>query len=256
MSEIFYKLELQFNGTRYLGWQIQKDFSPTVQGELNKACCEIFKNKDIHTVGSGRTDTGVHSLGHIVRLKAPFKIEERALLKGLNSLLPKDIRVLGVEHIQKDFSATSDATKKEYIYLFTNNSVQGAFQKDFITNYRFDLDIDLMKEACKLFVGDHDFKNFYCTGSEVNSTEREIFECELNFFDAQFHEILPSHYVFKISGNGFLKQMVRLIMGTLWEVGRGKLSIEELEKELCSPGKKKLGATAPPQGLYKSKVFY
>lgn len=252
----YYKLKLQFTGSKYLGWQIQKDFSPTVQGELNKACSEIFKNQSVHTIGSGRTDTGVHSLGHIVRLEAPFEIPDIALKKGLNSILPEDIRVTDVERTTKEFKPTNDALKKEYFYLFTNNESTSAFQTQFIPNYRHELNIEKMKEACKLFVGEHDFKNFYCTGSELNSTVREIYECSLDFHNLDFHEILPSHYIFKITGNGFLKQMVRLIVGTIWEVGRGKVTIEELALELQKPGEKKLGITAPAAGLFKNRVWY
>lgn len=252
----FYKLKLEYKGTRYLGWQIQKDFEPTVQGELNKACKQIFQIEEIHTVGSGRTDTGVHSLGHIVKLKAPFKMETFALIRGLNSLLPEDIRVLEIEDCEEDFLPTNHAIKKEYKYLFSANPNSNAFQNDFIVNCRFDLDIKLMQEACRLFIGSHDFSDFQCVGSVTNSNIREILECELIFHKMDFHGILPDHYVFRVVGNGFLKQMIRLMMGTLWEIGRGKTTIEELKESLSSPLGKRLGPVAKPQGLFKVKVDY
>ena len=156
----------------------------------------------------------------------------------------------------RPFRSTNDALKKEYIYLFTNNDTTSAFQNNFIVNNRFELDSKKMEDACKLFIGEHDFSNFYCFGSPVNSLKRTIFECDIEFFDMKFHGILPSHYRFRIVGNGFLKQMVRLIVGTIWEVGRGRVTLFELESELKNPGLKKLGTTAPPDGLYKSRVWY
>ena len=252
----YYQLDLQFKGTRFLGWQKQKDFEPTVQDTLETACSKIFKSDEISSIGSGRTDTGVHSLGHKVKVKVPFELPPEAIRKGLNSHLPTDIRILKVKKSTVSFKPTNDAIKKEYIYLFSNFEDSGALQNDFIVNNRFSLDIEVMKQACKLFIGKHDFKNFYCVGSDINSTVREIYECNLEFKEMDFHGILPNHYVFSIVGNGFLKQMVRLIVGTLWEVGRGKVSLEELSEDLASPGSRKLGITAPPNGLYKRKVCY
>lgn len=255
MSSVIYKLEIQFKGTRFLGWQKQKDFEPTVQDILERACSKIFKST-VSTVGSGRTDSGVHSLGHVVKLKAPFNIPDEALLKGINSQLPGDIRVIKVSKCSEGFRPTNDALKKEYIYLFSNLNDSSALQEDFIVNNRFDLDFEKMKKACELFIGKHDFKNFYCVGSDVNSTVREIYECDLEFKKMDFHGILPDHFIFRIVGNGFLKQMVRLIVGTVWEVGRGKVSLENLGSELKKPQDKKLGITAPSNGLYKTKVWY
>jgi tRNA pseudouridine38-40 synthase len=256
LNTTFYTLEIQYKGTRYLGWQKQKDFEPTVQDALEDACSKIFKTREVFTVGSGRTDSGVHSLGHIVKLKAPFSIPYESLLRGINSHLPNDIRVMSVSGCDIDFLPTNHALKKEYIYLFSNLKDTTALQDDFIVNNRFELNISNMKKACRLFIGKHDFKNFYCVGSDINSTIREIFECDLQFKEMDFHGILPNHYVFRITGNGFLKQMVRLIVGTIWEVGRGKVTLIELEEELKSPGDKKLGITAPPNGLFKTKVWY
>jgi tRNA pseudouridine38-40 synthase len=252
----YYNLKVEFKGTRFLGWQIQKNFSPTVQGELNKACATIFKSEDVHTIGSGRTDSGVHSLAHVVKLTAPFEIEYEALKRGLNSILPKDIRILEVGESSKSFRPTSDALKKEYKYLFTNNEIESALQPDFISNNRFRLDFDKMRQACELFVGSHDFIDFRCTGTDVSTTVREIFECELIEHTVDFHGILPNHFVFRVVGNGFLKQMVRLMVGAVWNVGRGKTTLEELKSSLANPTGKRLGATAPPNGLYKTKVWY
>ncbi len=256
MESNYYRLTIEFKGTRFFGWQKQKDFCPTVQDDLEAALKKIFKTQEIKSIGSGRTDTGVHSLGHIVKVCVPFEIEEESLKKALNSNLSQDIRVKYVQRCEKDFRPTNDAVSREYIYLFSNLDSPNAFQTDFIPNISHKLDITKMQKACSLFIGVHDFKNFYCTGSQINSTQREIYDCSLSYTDLNFHNILPSHYELKIEGSGFLKQMVRLIVGTIWQVGRGKVSLEELESELRTPGVKKLGITAPACGLFKTKVKY
>ncbi len=255
-EEFYYKLAIQFKGTRYLGWQIQKDFHPTVQGELNSCLEQIFKSNDIHTIGSGRTDTGVHSLSHVVKVKAPFKIEFEGLRRGLNAILPEDIRILSVEDCNSDFLPTNDAQRKEYRYLFSLGKNPSAFQTDIIANNRFDVDVELMKKACGLFIGEHDFSDFQCVGSDVSSSVREIFECELYKKEVDFHGILPGHYVFRVVGSGFLKQMVRLMVGCIWDVGRGKTTLEELKSSMTNPLGKRLGPVAPPEGLYKFDVQY
>lgn len=252
----YYKILISFKGTRYLGWQIQKDFEPTVQGEFNKACCKVFKSNEIHTIGSGRTDTGVHSLGHIVKLEAPFFIEYENLKKALNTNLPDDIRVLNVEKSDSEFLPTNHAKQKTYKYLFTNKKDLNPFTSDLVANCPFELDFELMKKACILFIGKHDFKDFQCTGSDVSSTVREIFSCSLSYHETNFHGIVSGHWVLEVTGNGFLKQMVRLIVGCLWNIGRGKTTLDSLEESLDRPLGKRLGAVAPACGLYKISVEY
>jgi tRNA pseudouridine38-40 synthase len=252
----FYKVFISFKGTRFLGWQIQKDFSPTVQGEFNKACSLVFKSQNVHTIGSGRTDTGVHSLGHVVKLEAPFFIECESLKKALNTNLPSDIRVHRVEVCDEGFLPTNHAKQKTYKYLFTNLSEVNPFAGDFIANCPYELDFELMQKACVLFIGKHNFKDFQCTGSDVSSTIREIFSCSLYQQKTSFHGIIGDHWVVEITGNGFLKQMVRLIVGSLWNVGRGKTSLDQIEQSLGMPTQKRLGPVAPACGLYKVSVDY
>lgn len=252
-----YKAVFSFKGSRFLGWQKQKDFRPTVQDEIEKALRSIFKTFDIKTVGSGRTDAGVHSLAHVVKIEAPFEIDPAALTRALNSLLPEDVLALGAEFCAAEFRPTNDALKKEYKYLFTNNRHSSPFQKGLVANYPFELDFDLMKRACALFVGKKDFAGFSCKGSNPASTVRDVYECELRAnLPAQMEEIIPSYHCMRIAGNGFLKQMVRLIMGTVWQAGRGKITLAELEEALERGSEKRLGMVAPAEGLYKVKTWY
>lgn len=254
---IAYRITLSFKGSRYLGWQKQKDFEPTVQGELEKALQRIFKSSDVKTIGSGRTDTGVHSLGHVALAIAPFEIAPVSLTNALNSHLPSDIRVLDAAFCDESFRPTNDALKKEYRYLFTNNDQPSPFQRDMIANYPYELDFEAMSSACKLFVGKHDFEAFSCVGSEPASTVREVYECEiLRDIEPNLQGILPAYHSLRIVGNGFLKQMVRLIVGSVWHVGRGKLTAQQIESALREGSHRRLGEVAPAQGLYKVKTWY
>lgn len=255
-NKFYYKLKVSFNGANYLGWQIQKDFHPTVQGTLNNACEKVFKSSEIRTIGSGRTDTGVHSLGHIVKLVAPLDIPFVGLLKAINSNLPDDIVVLDVSECSEDFMPTNDAKKKTYRYLFTNKKIINPFHKDLVANINFDLDFDSMQKSCDLFIGKYDFSDFQCTGSEVSSAVRTVFDCRLYQHDTNFHNIIGEHWVFEVSGDGFLKQMVRLMVGAIWNIGRGKTTLDELNESLQKPSGKRLGPVAPACGLYKISVEY
>lgn len=252
-----YKLKISYKGTDYKGWQVQPNMK-TVQGELNRAISRIFKTDDFKTIGSGRTDTGVHALGQIVKLTTPFKIKDEGLLKALNSHLPEDIRVLEVEETDDSFHPVFHSKKKEYHYYFTLNEQVMPFYGDRIVDFSGKIDIEQMKKACSLFIGEHDFISFRCVGTDIASTIRTIYSCEIS--DQSFQllgcEKPIKGYVLKIVGNGFLKQMVRMIMGAIVSVGQGRTSFCEIEQELKNPSEKRLGITAPGQGLYMVNVDY
>jgi len=252
-----YKVVIQFDGHGYFGWQIQNQSSssPTVQEIFNKALKVIFKEA-IKTIASGRTDTGVHSLAHHVVFEAPFEIPTEKLLRALNSNLPSSIRAIACEFVDEKFRPTYDAKDKEYRYFFSNKENQSPFTRHYMSNISYSLDLDLMEQACRLFVGTHDFKRFHCVGSQPSSTTREIFEIQLFEEVACFNGIIPEHYSIRIRGNGFLKQMVRLIVGAVWSVGRGKLSLSEIELALSCPNGEHVSAVAPPEGLFKFSVQY
>ena len=252
----YYRLTIQYKGTNYLGWQVQSESAgQTVQGELNKALATISKAK-AQSMGSGRTDSGVHALGQVVKVGIELQIEPEKLLKALNANLPEDIRVIEAGPSTFEFHPTVDAVSKEYHYRFSTSRYAGALQNDLITNQTFDLDLSKMREACKILVGEHDFTNYFCEGTEVSSTVRSIFECEILEVKQGQWGMLPEHLVLRIVGSGFLKQMVRLLMGALWNVGRGKISLEEFKGSLTSTPTQRMGIVAPPQGLYMVRVNY
>ncbi len=248
------RLEIQFDGANYHGWQFQTN-AVSIQELINKALVKIYKTK-VTTMGSGRTDAGVHALKYYVFFKAPFFIEANALVRGLNTHLPADIRVLAARELTEDVHATIDAKKREYRYFFTNQAIPTAFQAKYIANISYTLDFNAMKQACQMFVGEYDFANFQTLGSDVRTTTREIFECELLEHTTNHHPLLPDHYYIRIVGQGFLKQMVRLMVGAIWDVGRAKITLGEIEQALQDPTLGHIAPVAPACGLYKYDITY
>lgn len=254
-----YKLKIQYKGTRYVGWQIQKnDTGISIQGQLHLSLKKITKSDEVRTIGCGRTDAGVHAFSQFVRVEIPLKIEANSLLKALNSHLPDDIRVVSSEHSSESFNPVFDSKEKEYHYVFSTQKIVSPFLNDLVTYVSFDLNIEAMKKACNCFVGVHDFANFRTVGTDVKSTVREVFSCEIVAAKNTdwFQHFGEDIFVLKITGTGFLKQMVRLIMGTLFNVGRSKVSEEQIREALKNPVVEKLAAVAAPNGLYLVNVKY
>lgn len=252
-----YKIIVQYKGTQYLGFQIQA-VGQTIQGEINNALKILSKSDSVKSIGSGRTDAGVHAIAQVMRIEIPVDIPAESLVRAINSHLPNDIRVTQAERCTKDFHPIFSAISKEYNYVFSNDQSISPFAHDLVTIFPFEVDIELMREGCKIFCGEHDFINYQCTGTDIETTVRQILSCELIHHHSTGHwnNVLNDYYVFKVVGNGFLKQMVRLMVGALWNLGRGKITLEDLKKSLIIPSSKRLGATAPPQGLYLVEVHY
>jgi tRNA pseudouridine38-40 synthase len=252
----FYKGIVQYKGTRFYGWQKQPD-QRTIQGELEKVVSQINSKADIQVIGSGRTDTGVHAVGQAIKITMPKSFEPDRLKKALNSLLDDDINILSIEECSDDFQPVFSAKSKTYKYFFSNSANKLPQFSDLITYVDFDLDMELVEKACGEFIGEKDFVNFHTVGTPVKTTVREVTECRVEKVVASGHVLYPEDtYVLVISGNGFLKQMVRLIMSAIWSVGRGKTSIEQLQNSFAAKLDQKLAPTAPPQGLYLFEVKY
>nr|BDT26785.1 tRNA pseudouridine(38-40) synthase TruA [Bacteriovorax sp. HI3] len=252
-----YKITVQYKGTNYLGFQVQPS-GKTIQGEINSALRILSKSDEIKSVGSGRTDSGVHAFGQVVRIEIPVDIPVASLPKAMNSNLPEDIRVIAAESVTEHFHPIFSAKSKEYNYVFATEENISPFARELVTYFPFQLNIETMKKGCQLFCGEHDFVNFQCVGTEVESTVRKIISCELVRLESTGHwaHLVGEYYVLKVTGTGFLKQMVRLMMGALISLGRGKITLEDLEKSLKTPLPNRLGPTAPPQGLYLKEVHY
>jgi tRNA pseudouridine38-40 synthase len=240
------KLVIAYEGTAYSGWQTQLN-KATVQETIENAISTVMKQK-IALTGSGRTDSGVHAYGQVANFKADTKIPEEKIKIALNANLPPDIRILDSVDVSPDFNSRFDALDKTYMYQIYNDSVANPFYSRYSCFVPQSLYIDKMEEALKLIVGTHDFKGFMASGSQSKTTERTVYDAK----------ILKKGNLIKIyiNGNGFLYNMVRIIAGTLIDIGKGLKDISCIEKALTDKDRTVLGQTAKPEGLFLLKVNY
>jgi len=242
-----YKSIISYDGSGFSGYQVQPN-KRTVQSELEKVLAKMHKGKSIKVSASGRTDAGVHAKGQVVHFDSPLPISEEKWELALNSMLPEDISVLSVLKVDSSFHARFDALGKEYRYLLKLSKKRDPFQRDFAYQFPYELNLEAMKQASLFFIGTHDFTSFCSARTEVLDRVRTIetidFLLEGDFLTLRF------------VGNGFLYNMVRILTGTLLEVGTGKRRPEEIVDILDQKDRRFAGKTAPAQGLYLWKVFY
>lgn len=242
-----FKLVIEYDGTEFFGWQRQKN-KKTIQGEIEKVLSRIL-NQKIKITASGRTDAGVHAFGQVANFYADTDILPKNLKKGVNSLIQNSIVIRKCCIGEDDFHARYNAISKEYHYFILNRKDPCAINRFFQWHIRYPLDIDAMNQCCQAITGIFDFKSFENTGSPRSSTIREIF-----FFNIS--QLGDSRLVFKICANGFLKYMVRNLIGTIVPVGLNKMTIDEFINILAAKDRTKAGSTAPPHGLFLKKVTY
>ncbi len=247
MQKTNFKLVIEYDGSCFSGWQIQKD-RPTVQGELEKALSRIL-NQTVKINGSGRTDAGVHALGQTANFTATTAIFPEDLKKGVNALIKTPIVIRKCSIADPDFHARYDAVSKEYHYHILNRDDPSALKRNYCSHIRQRLDLKIMNQCCDIISGCHDFKSFEASGSPRSHTQRKI-------FSAVFEKKSRHHIVFKIEANGFLRFMVRNIVGTIVLAGLSKISKEEFQSILRARNRKLAGPTAPPQGLFLMQVNY
>ena len=242
-----YKLVLQYDGTKLNGWQKQGNTDNTIQGKL-EAILERMYGEAIEIHGSGRTDAGVHALGQVANFHAPEKFSPEKIQNTLNEYLSKDIRVLSAETVEERFHARLTAKGKTYEYRIDNGRIANVFQRKFTMREEQPLDLDAMRAAAVYFLGTHDFKTFCANKKMKKSTVRTITAIEIKKMDG----IVSIRY----TGNGFLYNMVRILTGTLIEVGRKKRRPEEMQAVMEAMDRGAAGFTAPPQGLFLVEVEY
>jgi tRNA pseudouridine38-40 synthase len=241
-----FKLTIAYDGTEFHGWQIQAN-KPTIQGEIVDVLRRLTQ-ESIQLHGAGRTDAGVHALGQVASFRAQSALSAGEFQRALNALLPQAIRIVGAEEVGPDFNARWSALAKIYRYrLYRGKVVPPAIWR-YVLHYPFPLDEDAMRIAASRYVGPHDFAAFAAsTGSEEDdkerSTVREIYSSEL--IRSEDGEEL----VYTVRGRSFLRYMVRKMVGTLLEVGRGKLTPDDILRLYQSRDRSKSGPTVPPQGL-------
>jgi len=246
-----FKLTIAYDGTDFHGWQIQAN-KPTIQGEIVDVLQRITEEK-IYLHGAGRTDAGVHALGQVASFRTQSALSAEEFQRALNALLPPTIRIVVAEEVGPDFHARWSAFQKTYRYRLYRGKVVPPMLWRYVLHYPFPLNEDAMGDAAARFVGTHDFASFAAsTGSEDNdkerSTEREIYAAELAR-TADGEEL-----VFTVIGRSFLRYMVRKMVGTLLDVGRGKLTPSDIERLYELKDRSKSGPTVPPQGLVMVEV--
>lgn len=240
-----FKLTIEYDGTRYSGWQVQKNVR-TVQGEIIGAIKNVFNTDDFEFQGAGRTDAGVHALCQVAHLDINTSLSTEKIKFGLNDYLPPDINILSVEKANKKFHARKDAKYKSYIYLISQRRT--AFAKKYVWWIKDELNFESMRMASQTFLGMKDFKSF----AEIDDGEKSTLVKIVNVELKQEYPLI----LIRIVGSHFLWKMVRRMVGVLVEVGRGNLNNNELQKLFSEVTDLPSKFTAPPSGLYLEKVYY
>ena len=243
-----FKITIEYDGSGFHGWQRQKGHR-TVQEEIENALHTVTRQK-IAVIGSGRTDAGVHALGQVASFKCLTRLGPGTIQKALNSLLPDAIVIRDCKPAAPTFHARYDARCKTYRYRILNHPLAVAVGRQYAWHIRRPLDLDAMRRAAAILVGRHDFSAFEGAGSPRSHAVRQVFRA---FID---REEKAEFLAFDIAADGFLRFMVRNIVGTLVLVGSGKIGVADFEEILLSKERKRAGATAPPHGLFLMCVSY
>lgn len=240
------RLTIEYNGANFYGWQKQKD-KRTVQGEIEKAIFSLT-GVEVCLEGSGRTDKGVHALAQVANFLVESKIPTSNFKGALNNLLPSDVRIKKVEEVSMEFHSRFSAKKKTYKYVVQVGGEPSAVACNHLAFYPYSVTFEKILNASKMLIGRHNFKGFCSADTSVTNFERTIYDITVKKQGRKF--------VFEISGNGFLYNMVRIIVGTLLDVGRGSLDESDVEKALTEHDRNFSGVTMPACGLYLKKVEY
>jgi tRNA pseudouridine38-40 synthase len=240
------KLIIEYEGTQYAGWQVQPN-GLSVQEVLEEALARLLKEK-VRISSSGRTDAGVHARGMVAAFRTEKTIPVRAFSDGLNSLLPPDIAVCEAEEAPPDFNPRRNAKGKHYRYTILNASRRSPLDRLYSWRIGCELDVQAMSRAALHFVGERDFAAFRAANCASKTTVRRIDDLDIRR-EGDF-------VVIDVQGSGFLKNMVRIMVGTMVDVGRGRMSPDDIPLLLESGDRRRAGSTAPPQGLCLMEVFY
>ncbi len=260
-----YAAILAYKGTRYCGWQTQTGSGagtdPSIQTTIQEAIHRMT-GETVSVVGSGRTDAGVHAVAQVAHFTLKKKVwEPWILFRGLNTHLPKDIRVRKVVPVSTEFHAQRGALRKQYSYYFQQGTCPIPHLEPYSWFIHRTLDVEAMSKAVGYLIGEHDFKAFQSSGGKVSSTVREILEADVTRVPAGFPLAEPFNdevgFVrVRLLGTGFLKQMVRGIAGTLLQIGEGRREAADMKAILAAGVRKGVGPTAPPRALWLEKVWY
>ncbi len=253
-----YKMTIAYDGSDFCGWQVQNNpLAPplrTVQGVVHEAVMRTI-DQPTFVQGASRTDSGVHALGQVGHFDADTRIPPDKLAKAINSRLPEDVEILSVEPVAADFDACRGAVEKQYRYRIWNSSRRPLHVRRLVYNNWVPLEISLMRDAAARLVGEHDFAGFAAAGHNRLTTVRTIFGCEVQELRGE-PPLHAEEVHIVVRGSGFLYNMVRIIAGTLLDVGRGRLPLEQVDRAIAEAKRELAGPTLPPQGLYLEWIRY
>lgn len=242
-----YKITIQYDGTKYRGWQVQKSTDMTIQGKL-QGILEQLAGHPVEVIGSGRTDAGVHAAGQIANFHIEDDFSQEEIIQYLNRYLPMDIAVVEIEEAEERFHARYHATSKTYVYRIHTSPIPNVFERKFRYHYEQQLDVVAMRKAASLLIGTHDYMSFCGNNKMKKSTVRTVYSIEV----VEHRDGLELIY----TGDGFLQNMIRIMTGTLIEVGNGTRQAEEMSALLAAKDRSKAGYTVPPEGLMLKQVDY
>ena len=256
-----FKIVLAYDGTGFVGWQRQ-DNGVSIQAQIEDAL-RALDGRDVTVAGAGRTDAGVHALGQVASFTLARELEPDAVARALNGCLPRAIRVTAAESAPPDFHPRFTARNKTYRYRLWNHEVMNPFEREYAWHVPGPLDVQAMDAAARLLEGRHDFAAFQATGSSVATTDREIFESVFRISDPAARtphlaaRTSPSQLLcYEITGAGFLRHMVRIIVGSLVEIGRGRQPAGWMSAVIAARDRTLAGPTAPPHGLFLVGIEY
>jgi len=259
-----HRLVISYKGSNYYGWQDTgtNEQKPSIEANIHQVLKKICKYKSCTIAAASRTDAGVHAQGQVIKVSITLAIESDKLLLGMNSLLPHNIRILQCEPCAAKFNPNRDSKNKECHYYFCTDTVYNTALNDIIahipshgkTSATASLDIELMQEACKLFIGEHDFYSFAKRDTTMNSTFRTIVSCQI--VQTQPSPFGNEIYTIKIRGKGFLRYMVRYIASALFALGRNEITLSDISDALANHKEGKISSRAKSRGLHLIEVCY
>ena len=242
-----YKIIIQYDGTRYRGWQGQNSTDETIQGKIESVLSKMA-GEEVQIIGSGRTDAGVHAMGQVANFHLKQEYAKEEILEYLNRYLPEDIAVCDIAEVEDRFHSRYHAVKKTYLYRIHTGRIPEVFERKYVYDYQTPLSVEQMRQAAELLLGTHDFKSFCGNKKMKKSTVRTIYEIKIE----ETTQEIRIYY----TGDGFLQNMIRILTGTLIEIGDGRRKPEEITAILDARDREAAGYTAPACGLTLYSVEY
>lgn len=249
MTGLRYKARVLYDGTHFSGFQVQPD-QRTVQGELEKALTLLAKGEKVRIHGAGRTDAGVHASGQVVHFDFPFEIDPVGLMTGMNARTASDITILNLVHVNDTFHARYMAKGKKYVYRVHNSRFQDPFFRHFSHHHRYPMNKSKVEQALKQLIGTHDFTSFASTHSDKENKVRTIYKASVQVNEE------TNEWLFTFVGNGFLYNMIRILVGTLLQIADGRREPDDIKKIIAKKDREAAGPTASPTGLCMEEVYY